>query len=60
MSMIDATPQQGTPDALPPGSGLFCSDHGDCTTSGECCFTFGQPPGFCVLGTEVGPLCLPQ
>ena len=58
-SVPDAS-TQGTIDALPPGSNLFCSTHSDCTTAGECCFTFGQPPGFCVVGTEIGPLCLPQ
>jgi hypothetical protein len=56
----DAPGSGGTPDALPPGSNLLCNSHADCTIAGECCFTFGSPPGFCVQGTEIGSLCLPN
>lgn len=45
----------------PPGGDLFCSSTADCAGQpGTCCFTLGQPPGFCVAGTEIGGICLPQ
>lgn len=46
------------PDA-PPGS-IFCSSNSQCTTAGECCFTFGGSMGFCTPGTVVLGQCVPQ
>ena len=46
------------PDSPP--SSLFCSSNNQCTTVGQCCFTLGQPTGFCVTGTVVLGQCVPQ
>lgn len=46
------------PDAPP--NAFFCSSNAQCTTPGECCFTFGGPMGFCVPGTVVLGQCIPQ
>lgn len=42
------------------GTGLFCNTDNDCTTAGECCFTLGQPPGFCVPGDNSLGVCIPN
>ena len=40
-------------------SGPFCNGNSECTASGECCLSLGGP-GFCVPGTAVGSICLPD
>jgi hypothetical protein len=46
----------------PPGTGLFCTDHAQCTTAGECCFDFlGQSPqGVCAQGSVFLGECFPN
>jgi hypothetical protein len=57
------------PDAMGSGTGggsgtdgAICNGDNDCDTgAGYCCFDLGQPPGFCVPGTEPIPgVCLPN
>ncbi|HVK88585.1 MAG TPA: hypothetical protein VM513_30915 [Kofleriaceae bacterium] len=52
--LVDAPPADA-----PPGSNLFCSTNGDCTIAGECCFAI-EGTGFCVQGTPIGSVCLPD
>lgn len=49
-------PIGGTSD----GGGLFCTSTAQCSSMpGTCCFSLGGP-GFCVPGTEVGGICIPE
>ncbi|MDX2087553.1 MAG: hypothetical protein SFX73_06875 [Kofleriaceae bacterium] len=56
--LIDAPIMVDAPIDGPPGSGLFCSDHSDCTLQGECCYSF-QGVGICAEGTIILGACLP-
>lgn len=47
------------PVDAPPGS-FFCSDSAMCIEPGECCFTAGQPMGFCAPGDIVFGVCFPN
>ena len=40
-------------------SALFCTSDSQCTNSGECCITLGQPTGLCGPGTIVLGACIP-
>ena len=57
VSTPDATPVDAAPTS---DAALFCSGNVDCTAAGTCCFTLGQPPGFCVPGTVTIGVCLPS
>ena len=59
---IDSMPVDAALPDAPPGTGLFCTDHSQCTTAGECCFDFlGQAPtGVCAQGTVFLGECLPE
>lgn len=61
-AMIDAGPVDASLGDAPPGTGLFCTEHTQCTTAGECCFDFlGQAPtGVCAQGTVFLGECLPN
>ncbi len=52
--MVDAF----VPPDAPPGA-FICSLDSDCS-SGECCFDFRTPPGFCVAGVSVFGVCVPS
>ncbi|MFN0250621.1 MAG: hypothetical protein ACKV2T_27320 [Kofleriaceae bacterium] len=60
-AMVDSPADAALGDA-PPGTGLFCSTHAECTTAGECCFDFlGQvPQGVCAQGTVFIGECFPN
>ena len=51
---IDASLPIDASSPIDGGGGLFCSTTADCAgQAGTCCFTLGQPPGFCVPGAEI-------
>ncbi len=54
--LVDA--DEVMPDAAP--EPLICTDNAQCDNPGDCCLTLGEPDGFCVAGTILIGVCLPN